>query len=429
MTGLPINKRVLKGVVPAILIIIFLSLIILKGCPAGSKVYFTLVRYNPDGSIDSSFGKSGIVVTEIKDFSQIYTLSLQNDGKIVAAGTSDGKYAVVRYHPDGNIDRGFGKNGKFVSGFDADFGLIKKIIITDDGKILAAGYHSIRDGKTEKYSDMSVIRLNSDGTPDYSFGRGGITLINVTGGIHRAYSLAAQSDGKIIVAGICDLYYIIARLNQDGSIDQDFGEFYDGFSLKETGSGDTMSLEIIVSDDDKSVLVGISGNIVTRLTYNKYGIYVDDTSIDTSSRKYLTQYGPYFEANAIKILNDIDIITAGTTAENREFLSFALLKLSFDNSEITQKPRTITTNISQRGPDVANAIAVQNDGKIILGGSAAYDFALVRYNTDGSTDSSFGAHGVITTQIGSEDVIQALVIQSDGKIIAGGYSDTTSGKF
>lgn len=426
MTCLPTNKRLLKGVVPPILIIIFLSLIILEGCPSGSKAYFTLVRYNPDGSIDSSFGKSGIVVTEIKDFSQIFTLSLQNNGKILAGGTSDGKYALVRYLPDGNIDRGFGKNGKFVNDFDADFGLIKKVITTDDGKILAAGYHSIRDGKSEKYSDMSVIRLNSDGTPDYSFGRGGIALINKNDGLFRTHSIAIQSDGKILVAGTYDFLFTIARLNQDGSIDTNFGG-YSGVTSTDSGSYDPKTMEIMVLNDDSIIVAGVSGDTVTKLTLNKDG-FIDKYS-DISKIKYLPDYGPYFEANAIKIVNETDIITAGTTGENQEFLSFALLKLRFDDSEITQKSKTIVTQISQRGPDVANAIAILPDRKIILGGTAAYNFALVRYNEDGTIDRTFGKNGAVITQIGFENVIYAIIIQPDGKIIAGGYSDTTSGKF
>lgn len=414
----------------SILFLLFLSsTIFFISCPTGKNISFALVRYNADGSIDTSFGKDGFVITDIKDHNKIFSLTLQPDGKIIAAGTSDGKYAIVRYLPDGSIDIDFADKGKFVADFGADYALIKKVIVSSDGKILAAGYHSIRDGKEEKSSNFSIIRLNNNGIPDSTFGYGGFTLVYPKDQQAKAYTIATQSDGKILIAGEYNSVFQIIRYNIDGSMDTTFGEssgkntIYMGIEKSDT----QIAMEIMVKQDDNIVLAGVADNKIIKVNFDKDGNYDSSSQIKYD---FISKYGPYFEANAIYITPDEDIIIAGATVEDQIYVSFALLKLRLGlDTDVDPDSRTIIKRISRLGPDVANAIAIHFDNKIILGGTSAYDYALVRYNWDGTIDKTFGQYGTVTTEFGLDDVIQAIVIQPDGKILAGGYSDSTSGVF
>ncbi|MCX7959199.1 MAG: hypothetical protein N3B13_09145, partial [Deltaproteobacteria bacterium] len=360
---LPTKTTLPAKILPVLAFLVVL--ILLNACPPGSKIYFTLVRYNPDGSIDRTFGKDGIVVTKLEDISQLFSLALDSEGRIIAGGTTGDKYAVVRDLPDGSIDRLFGKNGRFAEDFGADFAMIKKVIPDKDGKILAAGHHSIRDGKKEKYSEMSVIRLNSDGTPDLSFGNKGISLVNINNGRLRTYSIATQSDGKILLAGTYDSFFEILRFNQDGSRDTLFGK-YAGMASIESSSHETKALDIIVSDD-RIIVAGASGDSITKYILDKNGF------ITSQYFGLLRDFGPYFEINSVMITPKGNVIAAGTTFENEIPVSFVLLNISFEEDGVTANGKTIFSIISDKGPDTANTIAVQPDEKIILGGSTSYD--------------------------------------------------------
>lgn len=152
----------------------FATFVVLFGRPAGSKVYFVLARYNPDGTIDRKFGRDkvedGIIATLINDFNQIYTLALQSDGKVLAGGVSDGKYATVRYTQDGAIDELFAKKGKFISDFDADYGVIRSIKVGREDEIFALGSCVLREKKATKYTGVLIVKLEKEGLVNSQFG-------------------------------------------------------------------------------------------------------------------------------------------------------------------------------------------------------------------------------------------------------------------
>lgn len=166
-----------------------------EGLPTGSV--FALARYNPDGSLDSSFGSGGKVRTAFKSgYADANAVGLQPDGKIVAAGYDSG-FALARYNPDGSLDSSFGAQGKVTTTFHLD-GNAQALVLQEDGKILAAGWRLSNGGST---SDFSVARYLARGSLDRYFGRQGKVTTSIDSRLAWATDLALQSDGKIVTVG------------------------------------------------------------------------------------------------------------------------------------------------------------------------------------------------------------------------------------
>ena len=174
--------------------------ILVAGCSLGSNQDFAVVRYNPDGTLDTGFGNGGNVITPVGSSNDRgYALALQNDGKILVAGYSyngsNPDFAVVRYNPDGTLDTGFGSGGKVITpvGSSDDFGYA--MALQNDGKILVAG-HIIKS-----HWDFAVVRYNPGGTLDTGFGSGGKVITPVGSSDDKGHAIVVQNDGKILVAG------------------------------------------------------------------------------------------------------------------------------------------------------------------------------------------------------------------------------------
>jgi uncharacterized delta-60 repeat protein len=175
----------------------------------GSKYNFALVMYNTDGSLDTGFGAAltGIVTTSIgSSYDAAHALGIQSDGtsdfKIVVAGSSANgskyNFALVRYNKDGSLDTTFGNNGIVTtpigSNFDAAYALG---IQPADGSIVAAGY----SGNGSNY-DFALVKYNTNGSLDTGFGAGGIVTTPIGNDDDKAFALGIQpADGRIVVAG------------------------------------------------------------------------------------------------------------------------------------------------------------------------------------------------------------------------------------
>ncbi|MGH9824601.1 MAG: delta-60 repeat domain-containing protein, partial [Blastocatellia bacterium] len=181
------------------------------------------------GDLDPSFGGAGKVVTNLGGFDVIHALAVQNDGKIIAAGTSGVQFAAARYNANGSLDSGFGGNGTLTTDFSggAGFEQANALVLQPDGKIVAAGYTPSSSG-----FDFALARYNSDGTADKRFGNRGKVTTNFFGfsaDEAAASALVIQSDGKIIAAGSTNSLFGLnqvfglARYNEDGTLDPSFG--------------------------------------------------------------------------------------------------------------------------------------------------------------------------------------------------------------
>ncbi|MEO8116989.1 MAG: hypothetical protein ABI653_05015, partial [Bacteroidota bacterium] len=223
------------------------------------------------GTPDSSFGNDGIV--EINQDGHFYTAALQSDGKIIAGGNkyfkdlhaASANAMLVRCNPDGSIDKTFGDTGFVFTKVGNRDAVIRSVTIQDDGKILAVGYtgeyfyyDSIRN-----YIKLILIRYNKDGKLDHSFGNSGIAYIKIRKSNLFGTEVVIQPDGKILVAGSIETYEVagyygamfVARFNKNGQTDSSFYNsghriLYFGFSATVGG--------MALCPDGKIIIAGAS---------------------------------------------------------------------------------------------------------------------------------------------------------------------------
>ncbi|MCP4309551.1 MAG: hypothetical protein GY788_32675, partial [bacterium] len=228
----------------------------------GADSDFTLIRYNADGTLDTSFGGTGIITTDITGPSDegAESVAVQSDGKILVAGThdngSDNVFALVRYNNDGTLDSSFGGgDGIVTTTFGLSSHVAHSIALQPDGKILVAG-----QGDDGTGPDFTLARYNTDGTLDISFGAGDGFVTTDALGYEGGYSLDLQSDGRILVAGYTYSggYYQLmqVRYNTDGALDTTYGMP----NFTEGGAAVVLNADVDVSDSELNELNGGLGN-------------------------------------------------------------------------------------------------------------------------------------------------------------------------
>ncbi|MEH1949260.1 MAG: putative Ig domain-containing protein, partial [Nostoc sp.] len=353
--------------------------------------------------LDDSFDSDGKVTTDIGTNTTdiAYSIALQDDGKILVAGVSNNNFAVVRYESNGSLDTSFGTAGKVTTNLGST-DIAYSIALQDDGKILVAGVSS---------SNFAVLRYDSNGSLDTSFGTAG-KVINNLGSSDIAYSVALQGDGKILLAGVSNSNFAVLRYNSNGSLDNSFGTA--GKVITNLGSTD-IARSIALQDDGKILVAGVSNNNFAVVRYNSNGSL--DTSFGTTGT-VTTNLGSTDIAYSIALQDDGKILLVGVSNNN-----FAVVRYDSNGSLDTSLGTTgkVITNLG--GTDIAYSVSVQANGKIIVAGSSSNNFALVRYNSDGTLDTNFNTTGIITTDIGTNTTDNAYALtQHDGKIIVAGVS-------
>jgi uncharacterized delta-60 repeat protein len=170
---------------------------------ASDDSFFALARYNADGMLDSTFEGDGTAVTDFTpgpDF--VWDMTIQPDGKIAATGRVAGRFGLARYNPDGTLDSTFGGDGRVTTNFTAGWDIPKGIALQADGKIVVVG-----DANNLKFA---VARYNADGTLDTAFGGDGKVTTDIRG-IDSAWDVALHADGRIVVAGHAGGRFAVAR--------------------------------------------------------------------------------------------------------------------------------------------------------------------------------------------------------------------------
>jgi len=396
----------------------------------------TAVRATP-GDLDPSFGTGGKVTTPIGSFTTDFAtaLALQADGKLVAAGYtihggSDYDFAVTRYDIDGTLDGTFGTGGKVTTPIGSGIDDARAVAIQADGKIVAAGYTAGSDP-----GDFALVRYDTDGTLDGTFGTGGKVTTSIGSGADVVQALVVQTDGKLVAAGRTaignDNHLALVRYNSDGSLDGAFGT---GGKVTTSIGSSNEAAALVVQTDGKLVAAGkaVNGDGNTDFALVRYN--ADGTLDGTfgTGGIVVTDFGSFDEANALVLQTDGRLVAAGYTYGGTNSGDFALARYNTDGSLDGNfgTGGKVTTTTACCG-DVATGLVVQTDGKLVAGGytiQLQYDFALARYNTNGSLDGTFGAGGMVTTPVGGgQDLAFALVRQADGKLVAAGTAETFQG--
>jgi uncharacterized delta-60 repeat protein len=324
--------------------------------------------------MDTSFDGDGVVLGVFTDpvtSGEAQDLAVQPDGKIVAVGRFLGDFAVGRFNSDGSLDTSFDGDGTVTTYLGAVSDEAHSVALQSDGKIVAAGESGV---------EMALARYHPDGSLDTSFGTGGLVVTEIGAPNGQINGVAVQPDGKIVAAGGTDATthgasdFAILRFNPDGSLDTTFGG--DGIVITDVGGGE-MFKALRLQSDGKMVAAGMAGGDFGVARYNS------DGSLDASF--------------------------SGDGVATADFGHYA---------------------------DYAQALALQTDGKIVAAGQfptsdmySTNDFALARFNPDGSLDTTFDGDGKVTTN-SAFDRAMGVLVQPDGKIVTAGWAfDGSTGDF
>jgi uncharacterized delta-60 repeat protein len=352
----------------------------------------------------------------------------------------------------GLLDPTFGAGGTVLSNTGMGVQKLTNITLQPDGKLLASGWV----GASQQQSSFAAVRYNADGSPDTSFGNGGLATVNFNGlsgppiNFEGAMAIAVQpgSGGKILLAGSVwtskGPEFGVVRLNPNGTLDTTFGAKGSGGKVTVSpGLGTGEDSDMAVLPDGRFILAGMSGPITLArfnangtldTTFGNKGVVVSSDSVNSQG----------IDFHAVRVALDASgrIVVSGTAPGTlREFL---VARFNANGSPDTTfgaaHTGVVTTDIpgSVAPGDNAYALALQGDGKIVVGGQAVIGnwglLTLVRYNPDGSLDTTFNGDGMVTAApvpggniSGGE--VDALAIQPDGEIVAagqGGYVVTQS---
>jgi uncharacterized delta-60 repeat protein len=290
----------------------------------------SVARYNADGSLDQTFGTGGVVTTAASGFgSEAKALVLQPDGKIVVGGDSSNgfetQFTLVRYDTNGSLDATFGTGGVVTTQVGAASSSIDGLVLQPDGKIVADG-----DAVNNSLAVPGLARYNPDGSLDTTFGSGGIVTTPVVAGQSVSGGpLVLQPDGKIVLAGIQGVSWVVVRYQVDGSLDP---SFHNGFGFgANTPAGPT---SLLLQPDGKIVVAGYGSD---SFSTNPYRLVVarwnpDGTLDQTVSGDGATSVNagnvpvsaPPPGRAAIALQSDGRIVTAGTESADggtsRQFL-------------------------------------------------------------------------------------------------------------
>jgi uncharacterized delta-60 repeat protein len=373
------------------------------------------------GDFDQTFGAGGKTVIDVFGPDSAQTVVIQSDGKILVAGQSGLRgqadppmstdISVVRLNSDGSLDTAFGASGIVLlhsNGWSGHAAAVPMAVM-DDGRIVVGG--------------SGLHRLNSDGSLDTSFGDGG--SVSATGyfGV-----MVVMGDGKIIPCNMITRTPSLVRFNSDGSADTTFGS-NGSISMAMDGTDWVQVPDMVLQLDGRLVvlgsarLTGASSNTMFASRFDANGTI--DTSFGTGGTSLII-LPPHMsmDGGKLHLLNNGKILVAGAgrlfdDTHNEDGTMLLRLKRngaldkSFGQAGVMLDNKSIDNN--------PYAIAVQEDGRILVAGNGDSAITLMRYNEDGSRDLSFGNKGrfVTRTQSNSQwcEAATGVALQADGRIV------------
>jgi uncharacterized delta-60 repeat protein len=393
------------------------------------------------GTLDPSFGNRGFVTYSFPNDRNDYAQAgaVQSDGKIIVAGVTealsnfDSDFALVRFNEDGSLDRTFGTDGAVVTEFGPHYASVSKMVLQMDGKILVCGYVIYESDK-----DFALVRYNKDGSLDQSFGIDGRVTTNLGSKDDCAYGLGVQSDGKIVVAGhanngaAADYDFALVRYNTDGTIDQSFG--VQGKQRTDFNLQYDVCESLAVQRDDKIVLVGAANYNTNQdfaiARYRPNGIL---DSIENGSSepwgadgKLKSQQPTQDLASSVIVLSGGEVLAAGRILIGSSY-DMAVLRYSSTGTldRSFGKDGLATVDFGGFNDSVAS-LAIQEDGRIVLAGNShresVHRLALARLNGDGSIDPTFVISGNSAPHsVSLANAASSVTIQADGKYVVVGH--------
>lgn len=363
----------------------------------------SIARLNPDGSTDLTFlnGLPGVRIGG--SGGSVFSVVVQLDGKVVIGGqftsvNGTTRNNIARLNPDGSLDMTF-QNG--MAGVSS---IIRSVALQLDGKVLIGGQFLTVNGDNRN----RIARLNPDGSTDSTF------LNGPSGADQTVFTVAVQPDGRVLIGGAFGRVNGIprgrvARLNPDGSLDPTFQNGMTGVS-----SGQVLSL--VRQLDGKVVIVG-SFTAVNGFPRNSLARLHSDGSLDMTFQNGMAgvPIGGFRAVHSVAVQLDGRVLIGGEFTAVNNIARHRLARLHIDGSS------DVTFENGPAGPDnFVNSVALQTDGKVLIGGAfqnvqGATRNDIARLNADGSLDTTF-QNGMT----GANSPVQAVAVQVDGKVLIGG---------
>jgi uncharacterized delta-60 repeat protein len=386
------------------------------------------------GDLDPSFSGDGRLVTSLTpQYDWASAVAVQGDGKIVVAGAGfdGGQFAVLRYNSDGTPDLTFAGDGSVTTNFTVKDDFADGIALQADGKIVVVG----EVGSGGLNPKFGIARYDTNGTLDGTFSGNGLAITDFTPKEDFANGVAVQADGKIVVEGPAGVggvnpRFAVARYNSDGTPDTTFGG--DGSVTTDVTPKTDWANGIVIRGDGSIVVAGVFGSGSAN---SKFGLvcYNGDGTLDAGfggDGKVTTDITlKQDQAIGVALQADGKVVAAGIAGQGGANPRFGLARYNSDGTLDSgfSADGKLTTDFTPKEDD-GFAVGIQADGKIVVGGVAGSGsinpkFAIARYNTDGTADTTFSTDGMATTDFTPKlDWAFGLAIQADGNIVLAGQS-------
>lgn len=405
------------------------SVVIAGTCKPATTDQFCVVRLTSAGTPDITLNGTGEVATNFSTgYNTARAIAVQPDGKLVVAGDCQGRFCVARYAENGIPDITFNAVGSTTLNLDANRCAALSIAPQPDEKIVLAGY-CYKDAS----DDPTVARITPDGQLDPTFNRTGYRIYRASPGDSRATAVAAQADGKIVVAGQCYKFgeaedFCLARYTSSGTLDLTFNG--SGKQIFPIGRDRDRARAVLLQPDGKIIIAGdcrvddwstASTFCLARLTTN--GLL--DASFNGTGTKLTNPYRlDYESAKAAVLQPDGKIVLVGNSSSAlllRRYTPAGALDVTLNGTGTVMLP------VAAPPANIGRAIAIQSDGKIVVAGtcSTSTRFCIVRFTPEGVLDETFNGSGMLeatfdrATQL-SPDTTISMTLQPDGMIVVAG---------
>jgi uncharacterized delta-60 repeat protein len=400
-----------------------------------ASVLLALPAQAAPGDLDPTFSGNGKVTTNftpgLDDGSDV---AIQDNGKIVVVGLAGagGTFGIARYLTNGTLDPTFGGDGKVRTDFTAHTDDARGVAIQEDGKIVVVGNAGVGTSDTS----VALARYRTNGTLDPTFGGDGKVRTNFTPNLETGHDVVIQDNGRIVAAGSAGGTFFghsggfaWSRYFPNGHLDPSFGD--DGMVRTNMSDDSDVGLGVALQSDGKIVTAGVAGGLDPWFALTRHhpnGVL--DTTFSGDGRVLTRFGGAPAEAHDLAIQENGRIVAAGLAFAPDWAFALARYRVNGNLDDTFGGDGRVRTEFSQN-IDQANDVAIQTDGRIVAAGMAEGDpfdpeFALTRYEIDGTLDGTFGTNGRVTTNFSPRaDEASGVAIQEDGRIVAAGAEDLT----
>ncbi len=381
------------------------------------------------GSLDPTFGVGGIISRDIPGTGFINDIAVQPDGKAVIVGfwqngpTRD--FIVIRVNSNGDYDPTFGTGGIVFTDFGGSYDDAFGVAIQSDGKIVVVG-RSI--SSTTGFGDASIARYLPNGNLDTTYDGDGKFILNAFPGMvgDGFTSIVIEPDGKVIAGGRVQPDFLLVRVNLDGSLDSSFGT---------VGIVRTNSIGFV--DEVRALLILPDGKIIAAGGSGRCSVarFNPNGSVDPgfgAAGFFVANPGYYTQCYDVAVQPDGKLVLAGTAspADDPPQYSSVVIRLNTlggtDNTFGNNGFKVVNSNPD--GADYFTTLSIQSDGKILAGGfageSESHDFVVARLESNGSFDNTFAHNGIAKNNISGNDQVGASVMIGDTLLVVG---DDTNG--